>query len=109
MTSKKELAELVLSLVQPGDTLTHTRCMGCLEEHIFLGLALSGTALRGRPTADTRRLEPGSVGLEVEDIAPVNVTHINRVPVEAVHLLAGSWREKMNQVSSRALGRAGIR
>lgn len=99
-----EHVALVLQLLEPGDTITHARCMGCLEEHVFLGLTASGTALRGRPTADTIRLEGSS--LEADDISPANVTHINRVPVAVVQFLAPSWRERMRRTSKEALLRA---
>lgn len=68
----------VRSLLRVGDTLTHTRCMGCLEEHIYTGN--DGHWLCGKPTQDTLRL--GGSNHEVNDIAPANVTHINRTPVE---------------------------
>ena len=75
---------LVRKLVKPGDTLTHTRCMGIIEEHIYTG---NGDRwLCGKPTRDTLRL--GGSKYEVNDITPTNVTHINRVPVAAVELLS---------------------
>jgi hypothetical protein len=72
-----------------GDVLTHTRCMGCLEEHVFTGR--DGIWLCGTPTADTRkmdRLKGGARANAVNDISPVNVTHLNRVPLENVPFLA---------------------
>lgn len=72
---------LVLKYLRKGDTLTHMRCRGCLEEHIFVGYSQANgrTWLQGTPTKDTVRLG-GSRGL-ADDIAIRNVTHINRVPV----------------------------
>lgn len=72
---------LVRKYLREGDTLTHTRCLGCLEEHIFVGYAHAHerTWLRGIPTKDTIRL--GGSREPADDIAIRNVTHINRVPV----------------------------
>jgi len=74
----------VRRMVKLGDTLTHTRCLGCIEEHIYTGI--EGNWLRGKPTADTLRL--GGSMHEANDISPRNVTHINRVAVEAAEFLA---------------------
>lgn len=72
---------LVRKYLRKGDTLTHTRCLGCLEEHIFVEYAQANgrTWLRGTPTKDTIRL--GGSREPADDIAIRNVTHINRVPV----------------------------
>lgn len=77
--------ERVLRLARPGDIITHTRCMGLVEEHRFTGL--DGPWMCGRATTDTARLAAwgsdrahGARGW-TNDIAPTNVTHINRVPV----------------------------
>ena len=83
---KDEREALVRKLVKPGDTLTHTRCMGCVEEHIYTGD--DGHWLCGKPTKDTVRL--GGSRYEADDISPRNVTHINRVPVGAVKFLANN-------------------
>lgn len=77
--------ERVLRLARPGDILTHTRCMGLVEEHRFTGF--DGPWMCGQATSDTARL--AVLGSErahgargwTNDIAPTNVTHINRVPV----------------------------
>jgi hypothetical protein len=72
-----------------GDVLTHTRCMGSIEEHVFTGR--DGIWLCGRPTLDTRKLgglQGGAKANAVNDISPGNVTHLNRVPLESVPLLA---------------------
>lgn len=81
---KAEHEAMVRRLVKHGDTLTHTRCMGCVEEHIYTGD--DGHWLCGKPTKDTVRL--GGSKYEANNISPRNVTHINRVPVEAVEFLA---------------------
>lgn len=70
--------------LKPGDTITHTRCMGCVEEHIYLGKDV-GPWLRGKPTRDTIRL--GGSRYEADDIHPRNVTHINRTPVDVVPMV----------------------
>lgn len=74
---------MVRRLIQKGDTLTHTRCSGIIEEHLYTGK--DGHWLCGVPTKDTIRLG-GSV-YPATDISPLNVTHINRVPVSAVDFL----------------------
>lgn len=75
--------------LKEGDVLTHVRCLGCLEEHRFTGR--DGIWLCGTPTTDTLRLS-GLVGSAranaARDISPLNVTHVNRVPLEALELLA---------------------
>lgn len=80
---------LLDAYLQLGDVLTHTRCMGCLEEHVFTGY--DGAWLCGTPTPDTRKLEglKGSAKSNtVQDISPLNVTHVNRVPLESLKFLA---------------------
>lgn len=75
---------IIDTYLKVGDTLTHTRCAGCIEEHIYTGR--DGAWLCGTPTRDTLRLEGSR--RSVNDISANNVTHINRVPVEAVPYLA---------------------
>jgi hypothetical protein len=71
---------LVHKLVRPGDILTHTRCLGSIEEHIYT--QNDGYWLCGLPTHDSTLL---SYALdEVRDISPLSVTHINRLPVAEV-------------------------
>ena len=86
--------DTVKRLVKIGDILTHTRCMGGVEEHVYTGS--DGPWLCGRPTTDTMLIE-GPEGTsaenEVNDISPENVTHINRVPVENVDFLAPTARK----------------
>lgn len=101
MTTRADTAALVLRLVQPGDTVTHTRCMGCMEEHIFLGLTLEGDAIQGRPTTDTARL--GGSPLIADDIAPGSVTHINRMPIEVLEMASAAWHAEMAAASKKAL------
>lgn len=82
---------LVLKHASPGDILTHTRCMQLVEEHRFTGM--DGQWMCGQATADTRRLAAvvdrkahGSRGY-ANDIHPINVTHINRIPVAVIELV----------------------
>jgi hypothetical protein len=83
--------EKVRSQVKLGDTLTHTRCMGCVEEHIYTGTTIGKYAwLCGKPTKDTIRL--GGSKSDADDISPRNVTHINRVPIEAAEFLNSQTR-----------------
>lgn len=70
--------------VKVGDTLTHTRCMGTIEEHLYT--RDEGRWLCGKPTKDTIRL--GGSKLDANDIAAGNVTHVNRTPVDALKFLA---------------------
>ena len=75
---------LVHKYIRLGDTITHTRCMGCIEEHIYTGH--DGIAFCGRPTKDTIRIEkidPTFVS-DVNDIHPANITHINRTPIDVL-------------------------
>lgn len=79
----------VRRLVKPGDILTHTRCLGCLEEHVFDGY--DGAWMCGWPTADTKRVagvSQRSRGQYANDIAPSAVTHINRTPIDVAKMLA---------------------
>lgn len=71
----------VRKAVKPGDLITHTRCMGCIEEHIFQGF--DGQWMMGKATATTKKFG----GMDAEDIFPGNVTHINRVPIESLEFL----------------------
>lgn len=85
----REHIDLVVFFVRIGDTLTHTQCLGAIEEHIFTGF--DGKWLCGRPTADTRRIEKERYGSRCSqwrnDIAPLNVTHINRERVDVLPFL----------------------
>lgn len=74
--------------LKPGDTITHTRCVGCIEETIYV--ERQGYWLCGRAAPDTIRIEGWDLGDDhwTDDISPNNVTHINRVPVDAVPFLA---------------------
>ncbi len=88
---RQNRADIVRRAVKRGDVLTHTGCMGCLFEHEFIGW--DGNWMRGRPTRDTFRFERktgprGATYNQADDIGPANVTHINRVPVEAIAFLA---------------------
>lgn len=89
--AKQAHVDRVLSLAQPGDILTHTRCMGLVEEHRFTGM--DGPWMCGNATTDTcslaHRRSPRAHGAKgwTNDISPANVTHINRIPVD------GHWPE----------------
>lgn len=85
----QQKAEHLRRFIKQGDVLTHTRCMGCLEEHAFIGW--DGIWLVGIPTKDTMKfgdLDGRDTDHVVNDISPGNVTHINRVPIESVEFLA---------------------
>lgn len=71
--------ERLLPYLKPGVIITHTRCLGVIEEHFFTGF--DGLALCGKATPDSIALGASSCGI-ANDISPRNVTHINRFPVE---------------------------
>ncbi|MFO0580533.1 MAG: hypothetical protein U1A78_41710 [Polyangia bacterium] len=83
--SQTSPAERLREHLQPGDTLTHSRCMGYIEEHVFTGW--DGEWICGRPTHDTRRWNGSKYA--VNDIAPGSVTHVNRMPVCDLHFWKG--------------------
>jgi hypothetical protein len=72
-----------------GDVLTHTCLFECLEEHVFSGR--DDLWLLGTPTDDTRKISGEREG-EQKRISPMNVTHINRIPLER-YPSAGRLRE----------------
>ena len=86
--ARAEHTALVLKHLRPGDVITHTVCLGLVEEHIFT--RLDGRWLCGAATKDTRAMEKrghGSTGTR-NDISPQNVTHINRIPVSVMEFIA---------------------
>lgn len=82
---KAEHEQVLRKFLRVGDTLTHTRCMGCIEEHLYT--RNDGSWLCGTPTKDTIRL--GGSKHEANDIAPGNVTHLNRTPIECLEIDVG--------------------
>lgn len=62
-----------------GDVLTHKTMLGCLEEHTFT--ERDDIWLVGVPTEDTRKFTGQAEGAE-KRISPLNITHINRAPIE---------------------------
>lgn len=80
--------QILEQFLKPGDTITHTRCMGCVEEHVYI--EGEGPWLCGRATPDTIRIEGWDLADDhyTDDISPANVTHINRTPLDAVPFLA---------------------
>jgi len=88
-------AEQLNCLVKEGDVLTHTRCMGYLEEHSFCGW--DGLWIVGIPTKDTMKhgkLEGKDTDNLVNDISPGHVSHINRIPVDSAEFLASFDQHK---------------
>ena len=71
---EKAYIKLVKSIVKEGDLLTHTRCLDSIEEHIFA--RYDGNWMCGQPTKLTKKY--GGSHMFANDIAPLNVTHINR-------------------------------
>lgn len=82
--TKEQRLDIIKRHLKPGVCITHTRCMGIIEEHLFTGW--DGIAICGKPTVDTKR--NGGPRYDADDIHPNNVTHIGRVPVEALDFLA---------------------
>lgn len=80
---------LVRKYLRKGDTLTHTRCMGCLEEHVFVEYAQANgrTWLRGTPTKDTIRL--GGSREPADDIAFYNIK--KRAELEQNDMVDEAW------------------
>lgn len=72
--------------LRPGDIISHTRCMEVLEEHRFDGW--DGHWITGRPTQATARLSRHGTMARANDIAPGNVTHINRESVRWIDFTA---------------------
>lgn len=90
--------QIIERFLKPGDTLTHTVCMGGIEEHIFTHR--DGRGLCGVPTADTMRIEgmeDDPADNDVNDISPANVTHINRTAVECVPLMDDAARNRIGR------------
>lgn len=88
-----EALDALRPLLKEGDVLTHTACAGCILEHVFAGY--EGRWICGYPTRDTMLIEQheGSAKSHwTNDISPINVTHINRVPIAAVPMLVEKWR-----------------
>lgn len=67
------------AILQPGDIITHT-VWNHLQEHLFTGF--DGGWICGIDTPDTANLEGADTPTETNDIAPLSVTHINRLPVD---------------------------
>lgn len=79
-------------ILRRGDTITHTRCMGCVEEHVFT--KYGERWLCGKPTRDTVRL--GGSKHDADDISFNNVTHINRIPIDVCEF-AVEFQDRLKQ------------
>jgi hypothetical protein len=73
------------SILKKGDLITHTVCMGELQEHIFTGF--DGQWICGKPTKLTKKYGT-CVSKFANDIHPENVTHVNRIPPECIEFLS---------------------
>jgi hypothetical protein len=83
-------------LLQPylaeGVTVTHTVCCGILKEHVVVDFGQFGTGpigmiwLSGYPTGDTMRID-GDAFVLADDIAPLSITHVNRVPIDCLEMI----------------------
>lgn len=65
--------------LREGDLLTHTVCMGSMQEHYFV--RWDGNWIVGRPTRLTALLT--GTRTQVDDIAASNITHVNRDAADA--------------------------
>ena len=77
-------SEKIKSIIKKGDLITHTRCMGELQEHYFT--KYDGRWLCGKPTKLTKK-HGTSIGIYADDIHPSNVTHINRQEPDTIIML----------------------
>lgn len=75
---------MVKKYLKEGDLITHTRCMGCIENHYFT--KYEGNWICGKPSADTIKIE--GCKLHANDISYNNITHINFVPLDALKFLS---------------------
>lgn len=66
--------------LKKGDLITHTRCLGVIEEHYFTGF--DGVWICGKPTKETKKFG----GMETNDIHFKNITHINREHVDTLKM-----------------------
>lgn len=82
--SEEQRLDIIKRHLKPRSLITHKRCAGIIEEHRFTGW--SGQWICGNPTKDS--LLNGTSRFKADDIAPKNITHIGRVPVEALDYLA---------------------
>jgi len=74
----------ILNHIKIGDLLTHTRCLGGIEEHYFTGM--DGNWLCGKATKETIKFGGFKT---VNDISTKNITHVNRVPVGNLEFMKG--------------------
>jgi hypothetical protein len=74
---------ILVNYLQPGDLLTHTRCMDALSEHRFVRWTDDGLWLIGNATYDTVRYG-NEVSRKADDISPYNVTHVNRCHIDTI-------------------------
>ena len=86
---RKATTAILVRHLKPDDVITHTRCMGRVEEHRFI--QWDGIWLVGRATADTAKIDRLERDMRiVNDIHPNNVTHINRDPLDLLDFIAES-------------------
>ncbi len=80
----KERNQGLTQKLTPGDVITHKVCGGGIQEHVFTGT--DGAWICGYPTNDTAMIE--RCRIHTNDISPTNVTHVNRIAVEALDYAA---------------------
>lgn len=90
--------------LKPGVVLTHARCMGCVEEHVYTGK--DGIWLCGYPTVDTYKMSKMDGKRKrdclTNDISPTSVTHVNRIPIDALDAVMPHYLEPIEKVSGGA-------
>lgn len=88
----RERFDLLQPFLEQGVTVSHTVCMGILKEHVLIDIEQFGPGeigmvwLVGYPTGDTMRID-GDAFAMCDDIAPLNVTHVNRVPIDCLEVI----------------------
>jgi hypothetical protein len=88
--TKRALAR-IQKLAKPGDLLTYTICAGCIREAVFVGV--DGFWVVGDMTNDTLAIDRvPKKDRRVNDIGALSVTHINRIPLDAVPMLAETFK-----------------
>lgn len=72
-----------------GVTVSHTVCAGILKEHVLVDFEQGSGGwiwLSGYPTGDTMRQLGEHFGL-ADDISPLSITHVERIPVDALEAI----------------------
>jgi hypothetical protein len=82
----QSIEDKLRAYLRPGDVISHTVCMEILKEHRFE--RWDGRWIVGKPTQATAKLTEHGMMARAYDIAPGNVTHINRESVRWIDFTA---------------------